>query len=201
MATAPLPKGHAAMTPLKIASGFFGAVALAVGIPLIIASVAMFVLAGTSDTVSLPEVHVDVDEGHLVAEDVNLFIENDVRRFMPDLADVRLTATSLDGSPLFVGIASESSGDGYLVSDEGTVASVAWDVTPGRWSFVLIDGTPADGIDALVEARVPAAPIRIAGALTGGFGILATATGALLLGAAFSTRRPRPAVPVPAPAT
>jgi hypothetical protein len=188
------------MTPLRIASGFFGAIALAVGIPLIITSVAMFVLAGTSDAVTLPDVHLEVDEGHLVAEDVDLFIEDEVRRFLPDVADVRLTATSLDGSPLFMGIATDSGGDGYLVSDEGTVASVAWDVTPGRWSFVLIDGTPADGIDAVVEAQVPAAPIRIAGALTGGFGILATATGALLLGAAFSARRPRPAAPVPAPA-
>ena len=188
------------MTPLKIASGFFGAVALAVGIPLVIISIATFALAGTSDVVTLPEVHVEVDEGHLVAEDIDFFLEDTARRFLPDVGDVRLTATSLDGAPLFIGVASDATDEGYLVSDEGTMATVEWDVTPGRWSFVLIDGTPADGIDALVEARVPATPIRIAGALTGAFGVLASATGALLLGAAFSTRRPRAAAPVPAPA-
>lgn len=187
------------MTPIRIFAAAVGIVALVVGIPLVALSATTFAVAGVHDTVELPGVRLTTGDSQVLAEDIDLLIDDTTLRFLPDVGVVHVRATSMDGDPLFLGVSRGAAGS-WTDSDTGTSPSISWDVTPGRWSLMLAAEPLGDGLDALVEATVPATPLRIAAAATGVLGLASAGSGALLLGAAVAGTRRRSAGAVPSAA-
>lgn len=190
------------MRLLKLFTGLVGLVAVLASVPLVVSGGALVWWSADGDTTPLPTVAVSTDERAIVAGDIGVFA-GDRRMFLPDVAEASLRA----GGDLFVGVGPTAEVSAYLADGTGAPGDqtfwvhraeagtdlVSWDVEPGRWSAVVMNADGSPGVDAMVQASVPSAPLRVAGAILAVLGIGTGVVGTLLVGAAWGGRRYRSA--------
>ena len=197
------------MKPLKILAGVTGAFILMIGAILIAVSIGLTTWIGRGDTVALPQVTVETDDGYVVLDEFDVMGETPGRfRWVDDFGSATINVRSQSGGDVFIGIAETDSisssiraGDlpatTWSVSDYGPSATVEWDIAPGPWSLV-VTGADAEPLNMIIDAEVPASPLRGAAGLVGTIGVAFAAFGGLLLWVGL--RRETPSDP-PARAT
>lgn len=198
------------MKALKIIAGVSGAIGLAVGALLIAVSIGLTTWIGRGDTVALPQVSVQTDDGYVILDEFDLMGETPDRfRWVDDFGRATISVRSDSGEDVFIGIANTSSigsslrtGDldagTWTVSDFGPQASVDWEVSEGPWSLV-VTGPDSEALSMTIEAEVPASPLRGAAGLVGATGVAFAMFGGLLLW--IGVRRESPTDPPSNPAS
>ena len=180
------------MKPLKILAGISGAFTLMIGAILIAVSIGFTTWIGRGDTVALPQVTVQTNDGYVVLDEFDIMGETPQSlRWVDDLGSTTISVHSRSGEDVFIGIAetdtissSIRAGDlpatTWTVSDYGPSATVDWDITPGPWSLVVA-GSGAEPLSMIIDAEVPASPLRGVAGLVGTIGVAFAAFGGLLL--------------------
>jgi hypothetical protein len=204
------------VTVVKVFLGALGAVAIGIGVILVAVAVGLLTWVGTNDTVVLPEIYMATEDGTILARDIEFLFED--ARFVPELGSASLRVRSISGEPVFVGVtdhltASRFLGDGisapdqsfWLVSDQGVVADLAWDMKPGNWTFVVVAEDGSSPTEIAIEGELGAAPFRFAAGTVATLGLGAGVAGGLLLlvavaaGRTRTVKAPTPRRKVPAP--
>jgi hypothetical protein len=187
---------------IKLFSGLAGLAAVLVSVPLLVTGVVLFSWAAGGESTTLPTVGIRSTDRAVVAADIDVFA-GERAMFIPSVGEARLRVS--DDTPLFVGIGPSAEVRRYLADGEGspleqsfwvhasdgTSTLVDWQIESGEWTAVVMnaDGTP--GVDATVQASVPSAPLRVAGAILSIIGVGVGAVGTLLVGAAWGGRQSR----------
>jgi hypothetical protein len=188
------------MRIIKLFSGLAGLLAVFVSVPVLVTGVALVSWSAGDTTTALPTVSLATGDRAVVAGDIDVFA-GERRMFLPEIGDASIRAT--DDEELFVGVGPTSAVTSYLASgkgapgeqafwarsDDGTSAGVDWDIEPGRWTAVVMNADGSPGVDATVQARVPSAPLRLAGGILGVIGLGIGVVGTMLVGAAWGGRR------------
>jgi hypothetical protein len=194
------------MRIFKFFTGAAGTLAVLIGVPMLIGGTVLFSWAAGEDRAELPRVFVTDYDGVLSA-DFTIDHIVDVEEW---LTDVEVSATSDEA--LFVGIGSQADVERFLSSgrtpggeafwvatNEGDVVALDWSPRQGDWTVVVMNADGTGPVDAVVEASLDAAPLRIAGAVVGILGLISVAGGAVLIGVGWGRSR-RPAIEPSAPA-
>ena len=196
------------MRLFKFFTGAAGALAVLVGIPMIIGGTVLFSWAAGDDRAELPRVFVTDYDGVLSAD----FTVDGVADIEEWLTDIEVTATSNEA--LFVGIGprgdveqflrsgGEPNAEGFWVArDQGGTVALDWSPRQGDWSVVVMNADGAGAVDAVVDASLDAAPLRVAGAVVGVIGLISTTAGAALIAVGWGrSRRQTPEAVMPATA-
>jgi hypothetical protein len=187
------------MRIIKLFSGLAGLLALLVAVPVLVTGFALFSWAAGDPTTALPTVSLSTGDRAVLAADIDVFA-GDRRMLLPEISGASLRVN--DDEALFVGIGPTESVNRYLAAGEGppteqtfwatsadgTSAMVDWDVEPGRWSAVVMNADGSPGVEGTVQATVPSAPLRLAGAILTAVGAGIAIVGVLLVGAAWGGR-------------
>ena len=150
------------------------------------------ILSGTVSAQGLPVQGADID-----------VFAGERAMFIPSVGEARLRVS--DDTPLFVGIGPSAEVRRYLADGEGspleqsfwvhasdgTSTLVDWQIESGEWTAVVMNADGSPGVDATVQASVPSAPLRVAGAILSIIGVGLGAVGTLLVGAAWGGRQYR----------
>jgi hypothetical protein len=185
---------------LKLFTGLAGLVAVFASVPVLVSGVALFSWSATESSTTLPTVAIATSERAVVAGDIDVFA-GDRRMFLPTVTEASLRVS--DNEPLFVGIGRTTDVERFLASgsgapgeqtfwahtSDGTSNLIDWDIEEGRWTAVVMNADGSPGVDATVQAAVPSAPLRVAGAMLSVMGLGIGVVGALLVGAAWGGRR------------
>ncbi len=197
------------MKVVRAMAGVAGLLAVILAIPVFVTGTGL--LWWTADGVAeLPTVAVRTDARAFVAGDIaTVWSETEFR--VPRVSHATLT---VDGDePLFVGIGpagqverfvatglNPHQADFWAYSSDGTATEIGWDLEPGSWSAVVMNADGSPGVEADVRATLPTSPIRLAGGILAGVGLVIGAVGSLMLTAAWGGGR-RGTTAAGAPAT
>ncbi len=197
------------MKVVRVMAGAAGLLAVILAIPVFVTGTGL--LWWTADGVAeLPTVAARTDARAYVASDIaTLWSETEFR--VPRVGHAALTVDG-DG-PLFVGIgpagqverfvasgANPHQADFWAYSSDGADTEIRWDLEPGRWAVVVMNPDGSPGVEADVRATLPTSPIRLAGGILTGVGLMIGAIGSLMMTAAWGGSRGR-ATAAGAPAT
>lgn len=206
------------MRIFKLLTGFAGFVMVGVAIVSLVAGVFLFSWSSGSDGA---QVAFAVDSAERVAvvgdlegrdEDWGFrssisIDDNDLVRITPEFdASVTVTGTQ----PLFIGIGPANDvrrfvddgsllpadQDFWVASASGTDVDLDWNLEEGNWAAVLMNLDGSAGIDATVEAELPAAPLRVVGGLASVAGLGIAIVGGYLMVTMWKDNEP--AVPAAA---